>query len=660
MSDLNLYYKSLKEIRELFHSIGKIEDSNAKLDEIIKYLSIFIYATSQGKNYYRNFERNISLTIENPKKLDTLLRNEFLNVSKDINFENSSGTNIYQDEGLLTNYDDHLIVRTLISFMLTIFEEREKEPSFDIINEIFGSFIRDNFRGNVEDAQFLTPTEAIDFCCKSTLLNIKRNNIKKSFIVADPFCGVGSFLTRFHSLSLKLDLNVRFIGQDKISRMSRFAHINFLLSKTDTKKFDVFEGDSYSGKSPIDEYLGKVDLVLTNPPFGADINIDKSKEYKEQLYPFIHDLLTQQKNKISSETASISRCISLLKPGGQLSIVVPDSVVSSYGLNRKIRRKLSSQEIELASVVALPSVTFAQAGTMTKTHIVNFKKSPPKSKKVFFALSDEIGFKVKTKQGIKIKVSQGSNDLVKIEKCYESFVKGVNKEVLSTNPSVTQVARSIINEDCNWTPSHFSSKRFIAVKNQQKKLAQSFSLLKLSEAADFLTQERSKEAIEKNAKFISILHIVDSKSLDYDAINKADMKDQGIKCHPGDLLFSKINPRIPRALVVPNLNYPVSCSSEFEILKAKKPLNNYYLKFILLQKDVQAQILSLTSGTSASHNRIRSNSLEDVIIPVPYKGTPVYKKLDSLVKKYIKYNKELYEVEESIFKVEEDLNSIFS
>ena len=243
MSDLNLYYKSLKEIRELFHSIGKIEDSNAKLDEIIKYLSIFIYATSQGKNYYRNFERNISLTIENPKKLDTLLRNEFLNVSKDINFENSSGTNIYQDEGLLTNYDDHLIVRTLISFMLTIFEEREKEPSFDIINEIFGSFIRDNFRGNVEDAQFLTPTEAIDFCCKSTLLNIKRNNIKKSFIVADPFCGVGSFLTRFHSLSLKLDLNVRFIGQDKISRMSRFAHINFLLSKTDTKKLDGVEGE---------------------------------------------------------------------------------------------------------------------------------------------------------------------------------------------------------------------------------------------------------------------------------------------------------------------------------------------------------------------------------------------------------------------------------
>ena len=96
------------------------------------------------------------------------------------------------------------------------------------------------------------------------------------------------------------------------------------------------------------------------------------------------------------------------------------------------------------------------------------------------------------------------------------------------------------------------------------------------------------------------------------------------------------------------------------MIEEKKPLNNYYLKFILLQKDVQAQILSLTSGTSASHNRIRSNSLEDVIIPVPYKGTPVYKKLDSLVKKYIKYNKELYEVEESIFKVEEDLNSIFS
>lgn len=658
-TDLNIYYENLLEIRELFHSIGKIEDSNAKLDEIVKYLSIFIYTISQGDNYYKNFKNNINLALQNPKNLNKLLQKEFLDIQIDTNFQNNKGNNIYAGETLITNEDDHLIVCSLLSLLLKVFENQKEDNSLDLINEIFGTFIRDNFRSNVEDAQFLTPIEAVDFSCKLSLLNASSNNSKESLIVADPFCGVGSFLERFHSISSKLNKNVKLIGQDKMDRMSRFAHINFLLSRIKKEDFNLSVGDSYSGNSPIDEYKGKVDLILTNPPFGADINIDGSREYKEDFYPFIHDLLDSKKTKISSESVSISRCISLLKPGGQLSIVVPDSVVSSYGISKTIRSRLSSSEIELVSVVALPSVTFAQAGTMTKTHLVTFNKNKSRSKNVFFAISDEIGFKVKTKKGIKIKISEGSNDLIKIAEAFEAFTNGKTKKVLSSSPSATLIQREIIADDFDWTPSHFGSKRLNAMEYQQKKLGEKFDLYKLSEVVDFLTEERKKEEIEKSAKFISILHIVDSKSLDFDAIKKADMKDQGIKCYPGDLIFSKINPRIPRALVVPNLDFPVSCSSEFEILRAKKPYNNFYIKFILLQKDVQSQILSMTSGTSASHNRIRSDALRDIMLPIPKKTSSEYKKIDNLVKIYTKHNKELFEVEKSIFKAEEDLGLFF-
>ena len=65
----------------------------------------------------------------------------------------------------------------------------------------FGSFIRDNFRSNIEDAQYLTPIELVDFACNLSLTNIEKKKIETPFIVADPFCGVGSFLERFFTLS---------------------------------------------------------------------------------------------------------------------------------------------------------------------------------------------------------------------------------------------------------------------------------------------------------------------------------------------------------------------------------------------------------------------------------------------------------------------------
>ena len=45
-------------------------------------------------------------------------------------------------------------------------------------------------------------------------------------------------------------------------------------------------------------------------------------------------------------------------------------------------------------------------------------------------------------------------------------------------------------------------------------------------------------------------------------------KYPGIVCSPGDLLFSKINPRIPRAILVPQFDFHLTCSIEFEIIQS--------------------------------------------------------------------------------------------
>ena len=94
-------------------------------------------------------------------------------------------------------------------------------------------------------------------------------------------------------------------------------------------------------------------------------------------------------------------------------------------------------------------------------------------------------------------------------------------------------------------------------------------------------------------------------------------RERVIETHPdpGEVIISRINPRIPRATVVPELGRPLLCSSEFEVIKPKEAVSPYLLCFFLLSPSVQVQIQSLTAGTSASHSRIKPGRILDVLVP---------------------------------------------
>ena len=69
--------------------------------------------------------------------------------------------------------------------------------------------------------------------------------------------------------------------------------------------------------------------------------------------------------------------------------------------------------------------------------------------------------------------------------------------------------------------------------------------------------------------------------------------------------------------MVPDLGQPILCSSEFEVMRPKKGVDPYMVAFLLLSRMAQTQIQSLTSGTSASHNRIKTKELAQLSLPVP-------------------------------------------
>ena len=156
--------------------------------------------------------------------------------------------------------------------------------------------------------------------------------------------------------------------------------------------------------------------------------------------------------------------------------------------------------------------------------------------------------------------------------------------------------------------------------------------VKLTDIASFESKFRGRTKVEKGSKCISVLHVINGDMLALNEVFEYDPKYPGYVCKSGDLLFSKINPRIPRMLIVPDLGVPLTCSTEFEIIKGKNGISNEELKILIGLTIVQDQILNLTSGTSASHNRIKSKDLANVMIPLPIKGTTKGDEFHSLIK----------------------------
>jgi type I restriction-modification system DNA methylase subunit len=656
MSSNKIFYNEISQLRDLFHKYGRFDDSNAKLDEISKYISIYIYQLQ--KEISKNNFKKLIAAYEKDKsfQLVPVLKDLFAEVASAKEFLNADKSSIFGNSPILNiDDDDNNFAYHLIKLVVNSIESLRDNGgyNFDLLNESFGHFVRDNFRNHIEDAQYMTPFEAVELMCGIALHDLEKEDRTKriqDFVVCDPCCGVGSFLSTFYKINKENNVidssKLKIVGQDKVARMVRLAKINMLLFNNQSHL--ITNGNSLAGESAIDNYKGKVDLILTNPPFGAKFSSEELKPNARNNYPLLHDLIFKNGTNFSSEILFVDRCISLLKPNGKLLAVLPDSVISSAGLSSTLRHRLiNTRGIQIRAIIELPAVTFAQAGTRTKTSILYLEKIAETQNKnyVFIGQSEQIGFEVSTKKGATVKVESGENDLLKIFETYKKnnfSENGVEQKVLNESPSCVLVKPEVLHQK-SWTPSHYNARKLTAVK-KLKKNGSNVELVKLNEIADFLTNARKREYIPNDSKCISILHILNDDNLNYEELLTYEPKYPGIVCRSGDLLFSKINPRILRVLVVPELGLNLTCSSEFEIMNSTTELSNYGLKLLLMLPSVQTQINYLTSGTSSSHNRIKSADLANVLIPLPKTGTQLYDELFAKAKEYERRNKKMNEL----------------
>ncbi|WP_157314546.1 N-6 DNA methylase [Chitinibacter sp. GC72] len=267
----------------------------------------------------------------------------------------------------------------------------------DPIGDAFEVFVGSESRGN--SGQFFTPRSV-------TNLLVAAVNPQPHETVLDPACGAGGFLASVcahrqrHGVPIE-NLASGLYGIDKDSYLAQLAkvHISLLTGGHPT----VLNGDSVSlqnGSKNLREYLPKngLDVILTNPPFGAKIiaanpevisTFDLAKKWTKNKKTGVIEPGDKVSTNVPPQVLFVERCLSLLRPGGRLGMVLPESILSNKSYRHVVEYLLLHTEIH--AVMGMPEALFktsGKGGTHTKTCLlVATKRSDGNTKpgKIFMA-----------------------------------------------------------------------------------------------------------------------------------------------------------------------------------------------------------------------------------------------------------------------------------
>jgi type I restriction enzyme M protein len=222
-------------------------------------------------------------------------------------------------------------------------------------------------------------------------------------------------------------------GTDANDRMARTSKMNMIM-----------HGDGHGGVHHHDGFLnvngifeGRFDIVLTNPPFGANVepsdvvhesdataSREAGKRYAEEYGDLYTEALARvraaagdpiatlfelpkgngtekerdkraKSAKIKTEILFIERCLSLLKPGGQLGIVLPEGIFNNPSL--AYVREFCENRSFIRAVVSLPQETFFSSGASVKASLLFLQKFTEKEQAEFDAKHAKANAEVKAK-----------------------------------------------------------------------------------------------------------------------------------------------------------------------------------------------------------------------------------------------------------------------
>ena len=136
--------------------------------------------------------------------------------------------------------------------------------------------------------------------------------------------------------------------------------------------------------------FGYFDAILTNPPFGSKIPID-DPHVLAQFEIAGKPVAPARRRAVPPDQLFIERCLQLLRPGGRLAIVLPDSILTNPGL-AWLRRWMLAKARVVASI-DLPKEAF-QPHTGTQTSVLLLQKKTQSEMEAELAYEDHIEYEV--------------------------------------------------------------------------------------------------------------------------------------------------------------------------------------------------------------------------------------------------------------------------
>lgn len=280
----------------------------------------------------------------------------------------------------------------------------------DVIADAFETFISGALKGG--QGQFFTPRNVVQLMVEIALP-------KEDELVIDPACGSGGFLveTLRHKWKLvenkghRLRWSESAITEDKIAtaiQTVRGIEKDDFLSKV-AKAYMAILGDGKGGifcqdsldkpqnweiKTQQQVEFGKFDLVLTNPPFGKEIKItgiEKLSQF-ELAYAWKKESGKWKKtSKLRKEgkpdVLFIERCLQLLKDGGRMGIILPETFFHAPKAEYVIE---FIKNHNITAIVDLPHNTFRPHNN-AKCLVLFIQKNRPQQEKITFAVAEEMG-----------------------------------------------------------------------------------------------------------------------------------------------------------------------------------------------------------------------------------------------------------------------------
>lgn len=248
--------------------------------------------------------------------------------------------------------------------------------STNLKGDAYEGLLEKNARDTKSGAgQYFTPRPLIDAIVECV-------NPRLGEVILDPACGTGGFLLAAYdhikrsapNLSRKrqVELTTKSIrGVELVEEVARLATMNLLLHGVSGNPDDELPVACHDSLREPPET--KVDIVLTNPPFGikgsVTYSLDKRLLRSDDTLTVVRpDFLVQTANK---QLNFLQHIVSLLKPGGRAAVIIPDNVLFETGAASVIRRRLL-ESCRVHTLLRLPPGLFYAHGV--KSNVLFFDR----------------------------------------------------------------------------------------------------------------------------------------------------------------------------------------------------------------------------------------------------------------------------------------------